>query len=129
MILFFPILCLSCSHLYVQQETIDQRYLASNHVDTPDPMRAHPPIGQKLLIAWDFPGSLYDQCLNAYATVRLWNNEEKIYKIEIDQKRGTASLFFPERILTYRVLVCNQTGELIEAWEHQFWTELIAEEL
>ena len=119
--------CLGCSHLYVQQESIDGSYLASAHVDTPDPKRDNPPTGQKILISWDFPKSLFDEGLTALAAVRLWDNEQVLYKIPIERKRDVAELFFPStnRILTYRIQVVDEQGEIVETWNHQFWTELI----
>jgi len=101
--------------------------LASVKVDTPDPRRENPPEGQKLLIAWDFPKSLYDQGLSLKATVRLWNNEEQIFCFPVERKRDTTSFFFPasNKILTYRIQIIAADGHLVETWEHQFWTQLI----
>jgi hypothetical protein len=126
--LLFNLLC-SCykNHLYVQQEWLDEKYLASAHVNTPDPRKA--PIGQKLLIKWDFPKSLFDQGLTALITVRLWDNSEQIFHRPIERKRDYLDLYFPTedknlRILTYKVEIFAH-GELIEVWKHHFWRELI----
>ena len=118
------------NHLYVQQEWIDDRYLASCHVNTPDPRKAHPPNGQKLLVKWDFPKSLFDRQLALLVTVRLWDNSEHVFHQPIERKRDYLSLYFPTedknlRILTYKVEVFTQEKELLEVWKHHFWTELI----
>ena len=70
--LFFLACAAGCykNHLYVQQQKIDQSFLASSHVGTPDPRQKSPPLGQKLLIAWSFPWSLFSQDLTAITTVR-----------------------------------------------------------
>lgn len=113
-------------HLYVQQEWVDRNFLASTHAGTPDPRQNNPPEGQRLLIAWDFPRSLYSCGLDLVATVRFWNENQISQRIPVVRRRGYEALFFPnEKILTYRVDVVGSNGEVIESWKHQFWTELI----
>src|SRR3989344_8538316 len=116
------------NHLYVQQEWINSTFLASSKVGTPDPRTSNPPIGQRLLIAWDFPKSLFDQGLTLIATVRLWNNTQTTLNLPIDRKRDTAAFFFPNatsdidrKILTYLVQVTTSNGEIGATWEHHFW--------
>jgi len=64
-------------------------------------------------------------------TVRFWDNTQKCFRRQIDRRRGIASFFFPEKqsdvpkILTYRIQVFDLANELVETWEHQFWTPLI----
>ncbi|HEX2583377.1 MAG TPA: hypothetical protein VHL30_04600 [Chlamydiales bacterium] len=118
------------NHLYVQQEWIDERYLASTRVNTPDPRKGNPPNGQKLLVKWDFPKSQLDRQLTMLITVRLWNNSEQIFSRPVERKRDYIDLFFPTedknlRILTYKVEVFTKEKELVEVWKHHFWTELI----
>lgn len=107
-------------------------FLASSKVQTPDPRQACPPIGQRLIIAWDFPKSLFLEDLTMVATVRLWDNTEKVMTKHIDRKRDVIAFFFPKgtdcvdrRILTYKVQICSANGEEVEKWEHHFWTDLI----
>lgn len=113
-------------HLYVQQEWVDRNFLASTHVGTPDPRQCEPMEGQRLLIAWDFPRSLYSCGLTLLATVRFWDEKEEVRTIPLVRRRGAEAFFFPgEKILTYRVDVVASNGEVIESWLHQFWIELI----
>jgi hypothetical protein len=131
----FGLVCLTgCykNHLYVQQEWVDASFLASSHVGTPDPRQEHPPHGQRLLIAWDFPRSLFDEKLTLEITVRLWNNTQEVLLHPVERKRGYEALYFPNadpcddrRILTYRIQVLNAEGTVLETWKHHFWTELI----
>lgn len=116
----------------MQQEWVDREWLASSHVPTPDPRQENPPHGQRLLIAWDFPKSLFQQGLTLHVTVRLWDNTQTIYTHPVERKRSFTSFFFPQnkpdtdrRILTYRVQVIDGEGKVMETWNHQFWTELI----
>jgi len=114
-------------HLYVQQEWVDRNFLASSQVGTPDPRQAHPPEGQRLLVAWRFPKNLVDEGLNLVLTVRYWDNSEEVISRPITQSlSNTAFNFFDgQKILTYRIDVVDRQEVVIETWEHQFWTKLI----
>ena len=121
------------NYLYVQQEWVDANFLASSKVQTPDPRQEHPPKGQRLIIAWDFPKSLFQENLTMVATVRLWDNTQTVYRQVLERKRDIKALFFANddagidrRILTYRVQIFNARGCEVGKWEHHFWTELIA---
>lgn len=119
-------------HLYVQQEWVDVTFLASTKVGTSDPRQADPDMGQRLIIAWDFPRSIFEKRLTLVATVRLWDSTQEIQTLPLERKKDTIALFFSNkdphkdrRILTYRVQVFSEAGEEIQKWEHPFWTELI----
>lgn len=110
----------------MQQEWVDRNFLASTHVGTPDPRQCNPPEGQRLLLAWDFPKSLYSCGLSLALTVRFWDEEQIVQTLPLLRRRGTRALFFQgKKILTYRVDVITANGEILESWLHQFWTELI----
>lgn len=109
---------------------MDANFLASSKVGTPDPRKEHPPEGQRLIVAWDFPKSLFLQNLRMIATVRFWDHREQIVTCLLERKRDTAAFFFPNKglsekgkILTYLVQIVSDSGEVIETWEHPFWTE------
>ncbi len=113
-------------HLYVQQEWVDRNSLASSHVNTPDPRQCDPPEGQRLLVAWQFPKSYFCRDLTIVATVRFWDDTQLVEKIPVIRKRSYKALFYSnQKILTYRVEVVTKEGEILETWQHQFWTELI----
>lgn len=119
-------------HLYVQQEWVDANFLASSKVHTPDPRQDHPPRGQRLIIAWDFPKSVFEKGLTMVATVRLWDNTQQVFRHPLIRKRDITALFFSNavvdidrRILTYKVQVFAADGQEVEKWDHQLWTELI----
>lgn len=110
----------------MQQEWVDRNFLASTKVGTPDPRQECPPEGQRLLVAWNFPGSLFYQDLRLLLTVRFWDNSEEIISYPIERRwSNTAFNFFDQKILTYRIQVVNRSNEIVETWEHHFWTELI----
>ncbi|HEY4254959.1 MAG TPA: hypothetical protein VGM34_01265 [Chlamydiales bacterium] len=121
------------NHLYVQQQTVDRDFLASSIVGTPDPRQAHPPAGQRLLVGWSFPREYFEEPLTLVCTVRFWNHEEQEISTPLETRRGSEAFYFPvsdknHKILTYRVDVKNESGEIVESWKHHFWTELIVVE-
>ena len=130
--LFFLSSCYK-NHLYVQQDKLDKNYLASSHVHTPDPRQKNPPEGQRLSVAWDFPLSIFkEQPLNLILTVRFWDNTQDVFVTKMEKKRGYVIYKFqdpthnkPKKILTYKVDVVNEDGEIVEQWKHQFWKKLI----
>ncbi len=127
--IFFLTVFTSCykDHLYVQQEWVDRDFLASSKVGTPDPRQECPPVGQRLLVSWRFPSNLFYQELRLIATVRFWDNSEEVICYPVEKMWGsTAFNFFEKRkILTYRIQVLDRNDEVMEVWEHHFWTELI----
>jgi hypothetical protein len=130
-LIVWGLLCGGCykNHLYVQQEWIDVDFLASHKVGTPDPKQEHPPQGQRLIVAWDFPKSLFLRNLTVIATIRLWDHTELDFSLPVERKRDTVAFFVPEdwakgeKILTYRVQIVAADGEIVETWTHHFWTE------
>lgn len=128
------LLITSCykNYLYVHHEKMDSTYLASSHVGTPDPRKKHPPEGQRISIAWDFPLSVYRENLTLITTVRFWDNKQDVFVCKIPRKRGYVCYKFQDdtenkakKILTYKVDVFNEDGILVDQWKHQFWKELI----
>ena len=120
------------NHFNVQQEWIDREHLASSHIRTPDPRQEDPPVGQRLLVSWDFPRSVFEKRLKLHLTVRFWDDTQETICQPIERRRDYAAFFFPQaegdkdrRILTYRVQAITEKGELAGEWEHQFWTRLI----
>lgn len=112
--------------LYVQQEWVDARFLASSHVGTPDPRQKCPPKGQRLLIQWQFPTRLVQRDLHLEITVRLWDHSETTEIFPITKRSGSTALFYSNaKILTYRVLAIDAEGNVVDTWEHHFWTKLI----
>ncbi len=120
------------NHLYVQQELLSKAFLASSHVNTPDPRQAMPPHGKRLLVSWSFPSALFfEECPSLLVTVRFWDQSERQIAYPLDGRSGSAPFAFPdvqEEILTYRVDVLNADGVCLESWKHHFWTEQISVE-
>ncbi|OGN58529.1 MAG: hypothetical protein A3C42_03705 [Chlamydiae bacterium RIFCSPHIGHO2_02_FULL_45_9] len=122
------VFCMSCykDHLYVQQEWVDCHFLASTHVHSPDPRQECFSLGERLLVAWKFPNALFCQNLRLIVTVRFWDqSEEQIVTTVQKRWQYQAYDFLDRKILTYRIQVVNGYDEVVETWEHHFWTKLI----
>lgn len=116
----------------MQQEWIDKNFLASTYVHTPDPRQENPKVGQRLLVSWDFPRSVFEKKLLLKAIVRFWDGSQQIIEQKIERRRGYEAFFFAKqgqsedkKILTYLVQAISEQGEIVGFWEHQFWTPLI----
>lgn len=110
----------------MQQEWVDKDFLASTHVGTPDPRQKDPPTGQRLLVGWRFPTNWLDWGIHLETTVRFWDNREEVIRYDLDSSHGSHAFnFFGQKILTYKVEVVDACGDVLEVWEHQFWTKLI----
>lgn len=130
--IFSFLFLVSCykNHLYVQQEVISKNFLASSYALTPDPRQEIPFKEQRLLIGWDFPKSLFEKKLIIRTTVRFWDQSQKEFLHSMDRQRDALALSFlheenGEKILTYRVEVWTERGDLLETWYHPLWTECI----
>ncbi len=133
-ILFFS----SCTlhRLDVQTQYLTPDYLASAHIQTPDPRLFEPLIGQRLLIQWSLSTQeVRDHELFLYLKVRYCNHQEKEVNIPITSKRGTYlykvnSKLFSETggILTYIAEIRSST-EVVVTWKHPLWTPLITFDL
>lgn len=133
-LLVILILLSSCykNYLFVQHEKMDSTYLSSVHVGTPDPRQNHPPDGQRISISYDFPLSVYRENLTIITTVRFWDSKQDVFVHKVSRKRGYIYYKFQDetenkskKILTYKIDVVNEDGQLIDQWKHQFWKELI----
>jgi len=115
--------------LYIQQEKVADDFFASTFTGTPDSKKEKMMGSYRLLIGWDFPLSWYTQELTLFVTVRFVKNDvQETFFYPIKQKRGDMAYTFPKdkSILTYRVQVLTKSGQIIETWKHQLWTELIS---
>jgi hypothetical protein len=123
--------CTLCT-LQVRSEYINKQSLASVYVETPDPRKACPNLGEKVVIDWVLPKSYLNcQELKMVLTVRLKNGEVHQMAFPITKFFGSSTYFLLNDdyftsggILTYKVDVVGD-GTVLESWTHQLWCELI----
>lgn len=123
-----------CEKYYVSvaQQWMDVRYLASTHVNTPDPRQLKPPIGQMIIIDWRVPKSLLKKHPHVELKVIYWNYTEKTVTFPIDQRMGWVTYKVIDEeydatggILTYKAEIVTEDGEKYREWKHQLWVNLI----
>ncbi len=122
----------SQQQLTIYTDYLSHKNLASYRVGTPDPLQAHPPIGQRLVISWKFSkATLHLGDIHLEAKIRFRNREEVTEIVSICKRSGTyyynlLNEDFVEKggILTYKVDLLSH-DQVLEEWRHQLWTELI----
>ncbi len=118
--------------LDVQTQYLSHEYLASFHVDTPDPCRYNPMMGQRLLVQWSLCAEeMKDQHLFLYLKVRFRNHQEQEVKVPVQTKRGTYLYVLANDaycqssgILTYHAEIRSDSC-LLASWRHPLWVDLI----
>lgn len=114
--------------IVIQTKYVGLESLASYHVETPDPLHNHPPIGQQLIVSWSIPQVyLEKKDLHMNLVIRFRNHEEIMETIPLTETTGTYiySLMneaYCEKggLLTYRADICG-AGCVLDSWQHQLW--------
>lgn len=128
------LLLVSCDKYYlsVRQIPVDQKYLASTHVGSPDPRLAHPPLGQKLVVGWSVPSEILQKEPKVVLRLLFWDHSEKEIAYPIAYRTGyeVYSLLNEEfekskGLLTYRADIVMTDGQIYRTWKHQLWVNLI----
>lgn len=132
--LLLLVLLTSCQpHLLdVQTQYLTHENLASFYVNTPDPARNDPDIGERLMIRWSIPSDYlcYDN-LSLHLRVRFKDREEEEKILALTRKSGTylycvinETFCRTGGILTYKIDLIGG-GCILETWRHPLWSELI----
>ncbi len=127
----------SCNRYYVEihRQRINAGYLASTSVNTPDPRRCDPPLGEMLVIEWLVSMEIMEKNPQIRLYAISWDNEERVYTWPIKKRKGyrTFSVLNDDFIrtgglLTYRAEIITEDGEVFREWKHQMWVNLIKAE-
>lgn len=130
-LILLTLLLTSCArqNLEVYIDTIDADDLASNHVDTPDPNRLCPDLGQKLVITWNLPRSWAIREIRA--RVRFGNREESYLNFPLPSSRGVKVFelinddYCEKQGIASYIVELYQNDELLDTVQHSLWCELI----
>lgn len=123
-----------CSKYYlsVQHQWIDINYLASVQVNTPDPRKLNPPLGQMLIFDWYIPTRILKQNPSIVLDLILWDYTPKTITIPIKGQLNytTYELLNEEYektggILTYKARIVTPDGATFCETKHQLWVNLI----
>jgi hypothetical protein len=133
-LVLLSLLTSSCEkhYLSVQQRWVDINYLASVQINTPDPRREHPQVGQMLIIDWRLPREVLRQNPTVLLDVIYWDYTTKTIRLPITHPLDytTYELLDEEYektggILTYKAQIVTESGTVIKESKHQLWVNLI----
>ncbi|MDE3055478.1 MAG: hypothetical protein KGI80_02105 [Verrucomicrobiota bacterium] len=112
-------------HFHVREIQWEKSDFASSHLGTPDSLREE---RQELMVHWYFPEDLLKEQLTLECTVHFFGGKEELFLYPISSRFGSKSFSFPSqnKLLTYRLRAIAESGEIVDNWEHQFWTKLIS---
>lgn len=124
----------SCNRqfLRVQVDYLSRESLASYHVGTPDHRLKAPPVGQRMIVAWYFPGRYFkNNEITFKIKLHFGNHTEEIFCIKPMKNSGfynyfllNEDFFTKNGLLSYKVEAYAGSC-LIKEWKHQLWVELI----
>lgn len=124
----------SCgSHIRARQETVCSSSLASQRVDSPDPLQDCGFIAQRILVNWQLPGLSQNerQAAELRLHIRYGNQTQEVLSFSLCNRFGTVSYEMSAEeycekkgIVTYRVDIVAR-GEVVAEWKHHAWAPLI----
>ena len=134
LIFLIAVIASGCEKYYlgVQQQWIDINYLASSQVNTPDPRKLNPPLGQMLIIDWHVPKGILKQQPKILLDLIFWDYTTTTLSLPLKGTMNytTYSLLDEEYektggILTYKACIVTQEGKIFKESKHQLWVNLI----
>ena len=124
----------SCGKYYlsVQQQWIDINYLASAQINTPDPRKNNPPLGQMLIVDWRVPSYILKQNPRIVIDLIFWDYTTKTVSLPVKGQMDyiTYELLNEEYektggILTYKARMVTEGDKTFKESKHQLWVNLI----
>jgi hypothetical protein len=123
--------CSKC-HLSVCSEYLDERYLASYHCFTPDPL-CDCFFGEQLIVNWLVPSRYLDEYgATIHLSVRFRNRKLERIVIPILRSQDTYTYriigndyLCSGGILTFKAEIIDREGRLLDQWCHHVWVEYI----
>lgn len=132
--LFLCLVATGCKKydISVSQHVINRNYLASTHINSPDPCQECPPEGEMLCVEWVVPRELLSKGPTLEIDVIYKNYQTAHFSYPIKERRGYATYYllnknFCEKrgFLTYKAELVTEEGEVYRKWVHQLWVNLI----
>ncbi len=131
--LVFLLAACSSNQLHVHNEYLTKEDLASMKVDTPDPRRERPTLGQRIMVQWDLEEKLFGTHPDAEVVLkmRFGDRHDKVVRHKITERSGVFShsligedYFTRGGIKAYKAELIVD-GELVDQWQHQLWARVI----
>ena len=116
----------------VSQQIINRNYLASTHVNTPDPKQESPPNGKRLIMSWHIPKDIFERKHFIELDIIYWDYTEGHFTYPIESQKGYVlySLLNEEfekkkGLLSYKARIVTSDGFEYRNWKQQLWVDLI----
>lgn len=131
-LILFLVLLTGCQQrvLYLYQQKVDPKYLASTNVGSPDPRTS--PKGQMIVAEWWLPGWVMDYDPVLKLDVLFRNYSEDHVEYPINTRIGSKTYWVINKEFTetkgplaYKAEVVTSDGEVVASWQHQLWVRLI----
>ncbi len=116
----------------MRRQKVDNTYLASTHVGSPDPRQECPPCGQMVVVEWWVPRELL--CCNPKVCLHLlfWDFTDRTVVFPIDRRIGYETYFVIGEdfattcgLISYKAEIVTEDGSIFRDWKHQLWVDLI----
>lgn len=118
--------------LAVRRQRVDNTYLASTHIGSPDPRQECPPNGQMVVVEWWVPRELLCENPKICLHLILWDYSQRTIVFPIDKRIGYETYFVIGEdfattcgIITYKAEIVTDDGCVFRDWKHQLWVDLI----
>lgn len=123
----------SCAYqsIHVRTEYLDRNYLASEQINTPDPLKACF-LGQKAIVTWHLPNQYFRaDNLTMVFQVRYGNFEVETLRIPVCYAHGTwvyeiinEEYCSKKGMSAYKVQIFDGETQ-IACWQHHVWADVI----
>lgn len=124
--------CSGSKHISVFSLPIDNKTLASVHVNTPDHRHLLNHNGQKIYVSWKLPKEYLGQTLSGVLKIRFKIPKQIEIPFEITALAGRIAYevldeeyFNGEGVLAYQIQIFIG-DQLVDSFQHKMWTELIS---
>lgn len=124
--------CSGSKHISVLSLPIDNKVLASVHVNTPDHRHQLNHHGQKIYVSWKLPKEYFGQTLSGVLKIRFKIPKQIEIPFEISSLSGKMcydvldeEYFSGEGVLAYQVKIFIG-DQVVDSFQHKMWTELIS---
>lgn len=118
------------SVLFIHEQDLGPKSLASWHVGSPDPRCA--PCGQMFVIEWLLSKRQLECCPRVVLDLVYCNNTQESFEFPIEKLIGYETVRVEGEqftctggVMTYRARILTNTDEEIAQWKHQLFVKII----
>ena len=112
---------------------INEQYLSSVHVNTPDKRRQAPPVGEIIVMDWRIPKAVLERSpvIHLHLVYHNYSQETLFFPIHykmgyVTHKNIDLQHMENQGVLSFAAQIVLDDGTIYKDWYHQLYTELIA---